>query len=276
MKNPFFLCVSLCAVAAATVSTPSHAAPDVEPRAWFGLWDVVFQVAPTILQMSGVAWDRTNNVVWTLSDDPPAQLGLTTMGDTPTTRAVPVEGLKIRDTEALVMDQTGMLWALDVGDNHAKYDHVTFYGIQPSVAPATETGLTVTRKIRVTYADGARNVEAAIVHGDRVFLFEKTFFGISRVVSVDIGPKAPVEQVARDEGRLPSAIGAITDASTSSDGETFLLTYGGVYHCTDCTLASRQVEAVVHGVWGQCEALIATHGDVFLVGNEAGDFFLVQ
>lgn len=232
-------------------------------------------VAPAIQELSAAVLAEGGAALWTLGDSGTGpRLGRTSTL-TWETEAIAVESATNIDWEAMIEDQQGHLWILDVGDNEAKRAYVTFYEIDP--IQARDGRAEALRRIDVTYPDGARDVEGAVVSGDRIYLFEKNYLvPLARVASVSIAPGAPNIQRAKRRG-VASSIGAITDASTSPEGEVFLLTYVGVFRCSECFDPWRRTGAPVEaGYKGQAEALVALGGGVFLVGNEDGRFFTVR
>jgi hypothetical protein len=229
---------------------------------------LVFDVSPTIQEVSGAVFDLRRSVVWTHGDSGTGPvIGRTTMPDG-TTIAIQVQGAKNVDWEAIVQDARGALWILDVGDNDRTRPEVLLYRVDPDAI--RDGSVSVDRTIRVTYKDGARNVEAAALDGERLYLFEKVYVGVPRVASVDLS-EGDV-QVARPEGKL-FPIGPITDASVTSKGAVYFLTYFTIQSCEACFDPDRRrISTARAGIQGQAESLIALDGNQFLVGFENGQF----
>lgn len=234
----------------------------------------VFNVAPVIRECSASVMDEANDAVWTLGDSGnPALLGRTSMRDWITV-PITVEGARNEDWEALVRARSGHLWILDVGDNDSIRKSVTLYEVDPAQSASESRSLHVLRAVTVIYPDGPRNVEGGVIDdSDRLYLFEKTNLGRPRVATVSVSAQAPELQVAFQYGRLP-AIGPITDASVSPEGDVFLLTYLGIHRCNDCFDETRRsLRPVRAGFKGQIESLVALGSDRFWVASEDGAFY---
>jgi hypothetical protein len=233
----------------------------------------VFNVSPVIDEVSASVFDSENGLVWTLGDSGTgARIGRTHV-ETGETIPIDITGAVNQDWEAMVMDEAGLLWILDVGDNSAVREYVTFYQADPLDLTDNNT-LPVIRTITVTYQDGPMNVEAAVYDEGLIYIIEKTPLREiapykARVVTVDVSETADPEQEAESAGTIP-IYQSITDASVSPEGYLYLLTYTGIYVSIDWREFDRHAMPFKFFFYGQQEALVALGNNSFYVGVELG------
>ena len=173
----------------------------------------------------------------------------------------------------MVQDQESNLWILDVGDNRKIRPYVTIYMIDKNALQTQNKTITVSRKIRFSYPDGPRNVEAAFFEGTYLYLVEKKVASDPKLAFIDISSDWGVIQIATECGIIPG-LSSVTDASVSPSGNVYILTYFGVYQYNNATNQNkRSIKQLFSGDWKQAESLIALSDNNFFVGNEEGQIF---
>ena len=237
----------------------------------------LFDVYPKITEVSSVVYDPDEGIAWVLGDSGSgARIARINIDDNET-EVIDIIGAENIDWEALVLTDAGDLWILDVGDNNAKREDITFYRVRPELLADNMT-LNVIRSIQVSYPEGPMNVEAAVVKDDRIYFFEKISifeFKKAKMLSVDISDDAEAIQIAEEEGRLPVFF-SITDASLSSKGVLYVLTYYGIFECyfwqEDYSLSFFSKFFFL----GQQESMAVMESNLFLVGVESGYFYRIR
>jgi hypothetical protein len=239
----------------------------------------VFNVSPVIDEVSAAVIETKNGFIWTLGDsDTGAIIGRTNI-DMHETISVHITGAENHDWEAMVMDEAGRLWILDVGDNLVSRDHVTFYQADPRDLTEDST-LPVIQSITVTYPEGPMDAEAAAYAEGLIYIIERTplldtTLDKARVVAVDISENADSEQVATSAGTVPIHY-TITDASVSPEGFLYLLTYVGIYVSKNWREADRNALPVKLFFFGKQESIMALGRNRFYVGIETGAFYYIS
>ncbi|MEQ1876852.1 MAG: hypothetical protein ABL958_09410, partial [Bdellovibrionia bacterium] len=244
-----------------TLSALVQSSPDYpEPKA-------AWSIAGSIDELSGLAFDKKRNLIWSLGDSGTGPIiGKTSVGSFKTEK-FQVDQANNRDWEAIVLDQDSNVWALDVGDNRALHKSVVLYQFNPEEIKGSHVPLK--RKIEVTYKGGARDVEAGWIDGMKLYLVEKAYYRPARIVSVDLGPKSAATQTAEDFGNLPE-LGPITDAALGPEGKPYLLTYFGVFEVENWKApAKRALKQINNQILGQIEAMTFIAGKAH-VGREDG------
>ena len=267
----------LVLVACTGFASRAQAGPIASPPGFTIPGEQLWNFARIVEELSALVWDSTNNGFWMLGDGPgPTQLSWFSFADRRGER-VPVagSGVALNDWEALVADRArGWLWILDVGDNLGARPEVQLYGVDPGPFLRAELGVLPLRKtIHVVFESGPRDVEAAFVSDDQIFLVEKTFWGAARMVAIPLITEDGAQVVAQDVG-LVSGARLITDADRSPNGTIFLLTYDGIFQCATCAASGpHRATPVGGGFSGQAEALVAVSDREFAVGLEDGRVF---
>ncbi|MEU0136401.1 WD40 repeat domain-containing protein [Streptomyces sp. NPDC006296] len=177
---------------------------------------------PRITESSGLAASRIHpGVYWTHndSDDGPYVYAVDSRTGK-TVATVTMEGVgEPRDVEAISLGPDGDLYVGDIGDNlDGTWDHVWIYRF-PEPERLADTTVRATQ-YDVTYADGARNAEALMVHPvtGRVYIASKNEEG----GGLYEGPQrltAGGGNVFRRVGEVPW----VTDGAFSPDGRELVL-----------------------------------------------------
>jgi hypothetical protein len=184
-----------------------------------------------------------------------------------------VMGAKNIDWEAMALDSKGKLWIFDVGDNLSERKSLTLYQVDPD--KIKEGQAQIERQIQVRYPKSPHDVEAAIIDGDRLFLFGKHYYKPVPVYSVDLASTG-TEQVATDLGVIPE-IAPITDAYLEKDGRLILLTYFGLFELTNWKKPeSRKLKSLTTRFLGQTESLTSAGDGKYFIGREDGLVFLID
>lgn len=237
----------------------------------------MFDVSPEIVEASSVVYDPVTDRAWVHGDQGSGALLGRVHPDENATDIIEVAGAVNKDWEALVFTDDGHLWIVDAGDNEAKRETVQCYRVNPELLDAGMV-LEVLQTITFTYPEGPVNVEAAVFKNNRLYLFEKISifeFRPARIFSIDVAPDAEFNQVAVEEGTLPVIV-SITDASLSPEGILYVLTYYGIFECYCWQDKPRFALFAKFFFLGQQEALAALGKNLFLVGVETGEFYLVK
>ena len=290
--------------------------PELPDRAW-GV-HCQFRVFPQINEASGAALTTNaagDRFYWSLGDSGnPCALGRTNLRTLSTERiavASPDSGGVVHneDWESLSVDDDGRLWIIDGGANNAPRSEIQAYQVDPN---DSQRPLKVIRTVRIAYPsskdpaehpDDNPDVEAAFIHGDSLYLIEKSILKDMRVYAVALGHPTNSTRVSRTTaariGILPARarcgvrwvpVMAVTDACRSSTN-VYLLTYFSVYHCPLAVFdAARRHPAPdaplggdldadfsVLGSQGrpvQTEGLAAISDNEFLISREDGRVFL--
>jgi hypothetical protein len=260
---------------------------------------VAFSAPQAVIGMSGAVWDAKSQAVWSLGDAGGSSGGAMIGRTDPVTGKTDVVAIAdARNTnwEAMTMDESGKIWIADVGDNTAKRSTITLYQIDPADYKGSTTTLLKQKKtITVAYADGPRDVEAAVVRNGRLFLIEKdATSGKARIAAVDVGPKGLEAQRAIDLGSIDFSatidangkpiLPMITDAAIGPEGELYLLDYSSILKVSNWTDkgSDRKIERVgklpLQIASGQVETLIVKDGELFIgteiPGKSGGSIFV--
>ncbi|MFD9872761.1 YncE family protein [[Kitasatospora] papulosa] len=177
---------------------------------------------PRITESSGLAASRTHpGVYWTHndSDDGPYVFAVDSRTGK-TVATITMQGVgEPRDVEAISLGPDGNLYVGDIGDNlDGSWDHVWIYRF-PEPKRLADATVRATQ-FDVTYADGARNAEALMVHPvtGRVYIASKNEDG----GGLYEGPQKLTtggNNVFRRVGEVPW----VTDGAFSPDGRNLVL-----------------------------------------------------
>lgn len=175
-----------------------------------------------------------------------------------------VQGAKARDWEDIAIDEHGMLYIADVGNNQHKRDDLRIYKV-PEPETLQKTGqLKVVDSIPVDYPDGAYNCEA-------LFLDEE---GTPTLITKDPGPANVYalekgQWVLRQQLEVPDVV---TGADLAEDGRLAVSTYlGFVVFQRD---SDRQWVPVhrTFAILEQCEAVCWHNGALLFTSEQRGLF----
>ncbi|MCP4715055.1 MAG: hypothetical protein GY868_08060 [Deltaproteobacteria bacterium] len=235
----------------------------------------VINLHNTVSEASAALYIPEEHSIWTLGDSGCGTLlGRTRLHDNETD-IIKISGADNIDWEAMVTDEDGNIWILDVGDNNATRSNISAYRITPQFLD-DEHVLHTDKNITITYADGPRDVEAAACLNERIFLFEKIpLFSpphAARVASIDISPGAATRQITHSEGTL-AIFQPITDASLSPEGHLYLLTYTGIHISKSWSPTQRSARPLGAFFLGQQESLAALGDNRFIIGIESGPVY---
>lgn len=267
--------------------------------------DSVLHIGTELIELSGAVRDNRNgfdHYIWMIGD------GNGGGDDTELSRynvntkkllTLKVDKAKNQDWEALVQLDDGDLLILDVGDNQLNRKSITMYLIDPATFGG-QVKVDYDEKIIAEYEkysyeektpnyEVARNVEAAFVVGNMIYLIEKNL-GLKkpRLATIDLLEDRKNIKV-KEAGFLDSKylMGSITDAAILGS-ELFMLTYNGVYSCplgeviggnmsykdAKCKRGTdRKVRIKGLTAMGQTESLIVLSDTNFLIGGENGKFY---
>ncbi len=199
------------------VSSLSRRADGAEPKA-----EVVCRMSdPRIGESSGLALSRTyDDLAYTINDSGNAPLIFAIdllSGDTVgTTR---IEGGDLRDTEAMAIDDKGVLWVADTGDNFERRDDVALYAL-PEQGRGNHT--VTAKRYPISYDSKSPDVEALLVHpvtGAKVLISKALLTGTIYQLPTKLSTKHKNVAVAQKGG----APAMVTDATYTTDGKYAVL-----------------------------------------------------
>ncbi|MGW7429110.1 WD40 repeat domain-containing protein [Streptomyces sp. NPDC054861] len=230
-----------------------------------------------IAESSGLAASRAHpGIYWTHNDqDAPLIYGIDSRtGETVATLTMKGVGTP-RDMEAVSVGPDGDIYVGDIGDNlDGSWDHVWIYRFpEPKVL---EDQTVRARQYDVTYADGARNAEALMVHPKtgRVYIASKHEDG----GGLYAGPErlsSSGTNVFRRIGEVPW----VTDGAFSPDGGTLVLRgyfSARAYTWKDGGLSGEGVSAGAP-FQGQAESVTYTKdGSALMFGSEGKESRVVR
>lgn len=229
-----------------------------------------WSVRGVVDELSGLAYDKKRNLIWSHGDSGTGPLIGRTSIDGFKTEKLQVDGANNRDWEAIVVDDAGFVWVLDVGDNRAAHKSVVAYQLNPGDIKGTH--ITVKRKIEATYEGGARDVEAAVMSDGKIYLIEKEYYRESRISTIDIGEKSEPKQISKSFGTIPPTP-PITDAAIAENGKLILLTYFGIFEIANWKTGKLAPTQLNDQILGQVEAITIVGGKTY-VGREDGKVFV--
>ena len=235
--------------------------------------EVVCRISdPRITESSGLALSRAyDDIAYTINDSGNDSLifaiDLASGETVGTTR---IEGGTLQDTEALAIDDDGVLWVADTGDNLERRDDAALYAV-PEQGRGDHT--VTAKRYPVTYDSESRNVEALLVHpvtGAKVLVSKALLRGTIYELPTKLSTKRQNVAVAR-EGGAPAMI---TDATYTTDGRYVVLrNYTSMYlldPTNDAILGQAPTPEQKQG------ETITAEPDALLVGSEGRGSELVR
>ncbi|MGJ9421337.1 hypothetical protein [Aeromicrobium sp. CF3.5] len=228
---------------------------------------------PRITEASGLAVSRTDSDLgYVINDSGQAQELYAVQISTGTVVGVTaVTGGTWSDTEALAIDEDGMLWIADTGDNLVQRDDAALYALpEPGRGDSTAEAT----RYPVSFEDGPRDAEALLVQPGTgaTFLISKSF----DAGDVYALPDELVPGQVNLAERVAAAPGVVTDAAFTPDGESAILrTYGDVRVHDPADWSETRRIAVLS--MQQSESLaVEPGGTTFLLGSEGEGSPLVR
>ena len=175
-----------------------------------------------------------------------------------------VKGAKARDWEDIAIDDHGMLYIADVGDNlHKRNDRMIYKVPEPEILQKTGE-IKVVESIPVEYPDGAYNSEALFLNED----------GNLNLITKDPGP-AKVYSLDNDRWTFRQQLDVpdvVTGADLADDGRLAVSTYLGFVvfkrDSNDQWIPAHRTFAIVE----QCEAVCWYNGALLLTSEQRGLF----
>ncbi|MFE6128801.1 WD40 repeat domain-containing protein [Streptomyces sp. NPDC056437] len=223
---------------------------------------------PRVTESSGLAASRAHpGVYWTHNDQDEPRVFAVDARTGKTVATITLRGVGTpRDMEAISVGPDGKVYVGDIGDNlNGSWDHVWIYTFPE---PKALRDMTVNAtQYTVTYADGARNAEALMVHPKtgRVYIASKNEDG----GGLYEGP-AQLARSGTNTFRRIAEVPWVTDGAFSPDGKELVLrSYFSArgYEWTNGRLgADHRVKAPIQG---QAESVTyTTDGKALMFGTE--------
>lgn len=228
---------------------------------------------PRITEASGLAISKTSDdLAYVINDSGNTQqVYAVTISTGDVVGTTTVTGGQWRDTEALSIDDDGMLWVADTGDNFVDRDDAALYAFpEPG---AGERTVTATR-YPVSYEGGSEDVEALLIQPGTgaKYLVSKGFVSGSFYALPD-ALSTSTTNVAERVGRAP---GVVTDGAFTPDGAKVLLrTYAEVREFDPADW--KELRTIYTAPLQQSETLaVERSGRTFLIGSEGASSPLVR
>jgi hypothetical protein len=228
-------------------------------------------LTPPLLEVSGIADSRENpGFLWVQEDSGnPSRISLVSHGGE-VVKHVALAGIINRDWEDLTL-QGNFLFLAETGDNSAVYLESAIYRFREP-ARAVDTIHSIS-KIRFTYEDGPRDVEAILVDEQQaIYLLTKREAKTSIYVL-----RAPYSETALNRavkvGELTYT--GVVGADLSADGKEILVkTYGAIYYYRRA--GGQSVEAALNGAVISLPYVAEPQGEAIGFKEDGSGFFTLS
>lgn len=226
-----------------------------------------------VVESSGLAKSAKHKGIWWTMNDSGDSARIFAVNTDGEVAAVLTFGTEVRDLEAIAVDEDGVIYVGDIGDNGAVRDFISVYKLtEPEVLESQRVRF---RRLDFQYPDGAHDAETLLVHpqSHRLYFVTKTKVGPAAFYSA---PTDPSIEGVNDLKRVAAAPSGITDGTFLPDARRLVLrSYVDITAYGWTGKPKLQGRAAVPLALGESVALGPTNTSV-VVGSEGEESVVYQ